>query len=124
MHALHSVYQGNVVLVGDASGGVDAITGEGLRLAFRQAIELAEAMRFNDLPSYARAHRTLARKPVLMGNLLLNLGRNEQLRMRAFRMLANRPPLFAGMLSVHSGNPDWKDLLAAGTQLGWRFLTT
>jgi len=124
MHALHSVYAGNVALVGDASGGVDAITGEGLRLAFRQAIELAEALRFNDMPSYARAHRNLARKPVLMGSLLLNLGRNEQLRARAFRMLANQPPLFVDMLAVHSGNADWKDLLAAGTQLGWRFLTT
>jgi len=124
MHALHSVYAGNVALVGDASGGVDAITGEGLRLAFRQAIELTEAMRFNDMPSYARAHRNLARKPVLMGNLLLNLGRNEKLRVRAFRMLASRPPFFASMLAIHGGSTDWKDLLAAGSQLGWRFLTT
>jgi len=124
MHALHSVYAGNVALVGDASGGVDAITGEGLRLAFRQAIELAEAMRFNDMPAYAHAHRNLARKPVLMGNLLLNLGRNERLRARAFRMMASRPPLFAGMLAVHTGNAAWSELLSAGKQLGWRFLTT
>lgn len=124
MHTLHSVYAGNVALVGDASGGVDAITGEGLRLAFRQALELAEAMRFNAMPSYARAHRNLVRKPALIGRLLLNLGRNAQLRTRAFRMLANRPPLFAGMLAVHSGNAAWNDLLSGGAQLGWRFLTT
>jgi flavin-dependent dehydrogenase len=123
-HALHAVHDGNVALVGDASGGVDAITGEGLRLAFRQAIELAEAMRFDDLASYARAHRNLARKPVLTGSLLLNLGRNAQLRERAFRVLANRPPVFASMLAVHSGDAAWKNLLSAGAQLGWRFLTT
>ena len=38
MHSLKQVTRGNVALVGDASGGVDAITGEGLRLAFRQAL--------------------------------------------------------------------------------------
>lgn len=123
MHALHAVHAGNVALIGDASGGVDAITGEGLRLAFRQAIELAEAMRFNDMASYARAHRNLARKPVLVGSLLLNLGRNTQLRHRAFRVLANRPPVFASMLAVHSGDAAWKSFLSAGAQLGWRFLT-
>jgi flavin-dependent dehydrogenase len=123
-HSLYSVYSGNVALVGDASGGVDAITGEGLRLAFRQALELAEAIRANDLASYARAHRNLARKTVLMGSLLLNLGRNERLRARAFRLLASRPPLFAGMMAVHSGDAAWKDVLSTGAQLGWRFLAT
>jgi len=34
---LRCVYRGRTVLVGDASGGVDAITGEGLCLTFRQA---------------------------------------------------------------------------------------
>ncbi len=124
MHSLRSVHSGNVALVGDASGGVDAITGEGLRLAFRQAVELAEAMRSNDLTSYGRAHRNLARKPALIGSLLLNLGRDNRLRSRAFRMLASRPPLFARMLAVHSGNAAWEDLLSTGAQLGWRFLTT
>ena len=123
-HALHAVHAGNVALVGDASGGVDAITGEGLRLAFRQAIELAEAMRFNDMPSYARAHRNLARKPVLMGSLLLNLGRNAPLRQRAFRILASQSPVFADMLAVHSGDAAWKSMVSAGAQLGWKFLTT
>jgi menaquinone-9 beta-reductase len=123
-HSLPSVHRGNVALVGDASGGVDAITGEGLRLAFRQAIELAEAMRFDDIPSYGRAHRNLARKPALMGSLLLNLGRNESLRARAFGVLASRPPVFANMLAVHSGDAAWKTVLSTGAQLGWRFLTT
>jgi hypothetical protein len=38
---------------------VDAITGEGLRLAFRQAFALADAMIADDLMLYQRAHRCL-----------------------------------------------------------------
>jgi flavin-dependent dehydrogenase len=124
MHSLRAVHSGNVALVGDASGGVDAITGEGLRLAFRQAIALADAMERNDLPGYARAHRNLARMPTLMGNLLLTLAGNDTLRTRSFRMLANRPQLFARLLAVHTGRAALGDLLSAGAHLGWRFLTT
>jgi flavin-dependent dehydrogenase len=124
MHSLRAIHSGNVALVGDASGGVDAITGEGLRLAFRQAIALADAMVRNDLPSYARAHRQEARKPALMGDLLLTLARNDRLRARSIRTLAKRPQLFARMLAVHSGQAALGDWLSAGAQLGWRFLTT
>jgi flavin-dependent dehydrogenase len=124
MHSLRAVYSGNVALVGDASGGVDAITGEGLRLAFRQAIVLADAMERDDLASYARAHREQARKPALMGDLLLTLARNDNLRRRSIRMLAKRPQLFARLLAVHAGRAALGDCLSAGAQLGWRFLTT
>jgi flavin-dependent dehydrogenase len=124
MHSLREVHSGNVALLGDASGGVDAITGEGLRLAFRQAIALAEAMERDDLTSYARAHREQARKPAIMGNLLLTLARNERIRERSFRILANRPKLFAQLLAVHAGEAALGDWLSAGAQIGWRFLTT
>jgi len=124
MHSLRAVHSGNVALVGDASGGVDAITGDGLRLAFRQAIALAAAMERDVLPSYARAHQALARKPTLMGNLLLVLARNGPLRTRSLRMLSNRPQLFARLLAVHIGRAALGDLLSAGAHLGWRFLNT
>jgi flavin-dependent dehydrogenase len=124
MHSLRAVHSGNVALVGDASGGVDAITGEGLRLAFRQAIALADATERSDLPSYARAHRQQARKPALMGDLLVTLARNDRLRTRSIRMLEKRPQLFARLLSVHAGQAALGDWLSAGAQLGWRFLTT
>ena len=39
---LARVWRGNVALIGDASGTVDAITGEGLGLAFSQAVALAK----------------------------------------------------------------------------------
>src|SRR5262249_48213580 len=54
---LKMVYRGNIALVGDASGSVDAITGEGMSLAFRQAIALAEALEHNNLASYQAEHR-------------------------------------------------------------------
>ena len=124
MHSLRAVHSGNVALVGDASGGVDAITGEGLRLAFRQAIALAGAMERDALPSYARAHQALARKPMLMGNLLLLLAGNGTLRTWSLRMLSNRPQLFARLLAVHTGRAALTDLLSTGAHLGWRFLNT
>jgi len=124
MHSLRAVYSGNVALVGDASGGVDAITGEGLRLAFQQAIALADAMERGDLPSYARTHRGLARKPALVGDLLLTLATNDRLRARSLHMLAKRPMLFARLLAVHTGRAALGDLLSAGAHLGWRLLTT
>ena len=122
MHSLSSVYSGNVALVGDASGGVDAITGEGLRLAFRQAISLAAAIEQGDLRLYGQAHHVLARKPMFIGDLLLMHGRNERLRTRSLRMLARRPQLFARLLELHSGDAAWEEVLSVGAQFGWRFL--
>ena len=46
---LRRIFSGNLILLGDASGSVDAITGEGLRLSFEQAIELANALSCGDL---------------------------------------------------------------------------
>ena len=60
-----------VALVGDASGSVDAITGEGLSLSFLQAEALAGAMVENDLSMYQRAHKKMARRPTFMARLLL-----------------------------------------------------
>jgi len=60
---LARVYRNNVALVGDASGSVDAITGEGLRLGFEQGMALAKALQAGDLRAYAAAHRRLARRP-------------------------------------------------------------
>jgi menaquinone-9 beta-reductase len=122
MHSLFAVHSGNVALVGDASGSVDAVTGDGLRLAFRQAIALADAIQTGDLRHYERAHRELARKALLMGDLLLAFGRNDRLRARAIKMLAQRPGLFARILAMHSGERNWGELLFASAQLGWQFL--
>ena len=61
---LHRVTAGNIALVGDASGSVDAITGEGLALAFRQAVALASALKDNNLAAYQQAHRVSSGSPL------------------------------------------------------------
>jgi flavin-dependent dehydrogenase len=122
MQVLDRVWRGNVALVGDASGGVDAITGEGLRLAFRQAHALAEAMEAGDLREYGRVHKRLARRPLWMGKVMLQMGRHDGIRARALNRLSQHPELFARLLAIHVGRATPRDLFAAGAQFGWQFL--
>ena len=98
---LSRVCRGNVALVGDASGSVDAITGEGLCLAFHQAIALADSLASENLARYQTAHRRLARRPTLMSNLMLAMDRRSWLRRPAFRALAFEPRIFQRLLSFH-----------------------
>nr|WP_062340326.1 NAD(P)/FAD-dependent oxidoreductase [Herbidospora sakaeratensis] len=53
---------GRVLLVGDAAGYVDALTGEGISLAARSAEALVAALRAGDPGSYERAWRRLSRR--------------------------------------------------------------
>ncbi len=122
MQTLARVWRGNVALVGDASGGVDAITGDGLRLAFRQAHALAEAMESGDLREYGRIHSQLARRPLWMGRLLLQLGRYDGVRLRTLKMLSRSPDLFARLLAIHAGRATTGTVAATGAQLGWHLL--
>ena len=122
MHTLRRVSRGNVALVGDASGGVDAITGEGLRLGFRQAQSSADAIVLGDLSRYESAHRDLARRPRWMGQFMLKVGRNSWLRDRSLRAMQRHPELLERLLAVHVGQATPKHMLAAGAQFGWEFL--
>jgi menaquinone-9 beta-reductase len=100
---LRRVFRGDAVLVGDASGSVDAITGEGLRLSFEQAFALAGALSSGDLSRYQAAHRRLARRPALMANLMLSLDRWAWLRRRVLHAFAADPRIFAKQLGMHVG---------------------
>ena len=101
---LREVVRGNVALLGDASGSVDAITGEGLLSAFRQALALAEALsNGKKLGHYAEAHRRIAKNPRRMARLLLLLDRYPELRRRTIATFARRPESFAAMLGLHLG---------------------
>jgi flavin-dependent dehydrogenase len=93
-----------VALVGDASGSVDAITGEGLALAFRQANSLATALAAGDLKKYDASHRRMGRLPRLMARTLLLFDGNDRLRRIAFRRLAAHPRIFSRLLDVHVGS--------------------
>ena len=116
---LRSVISGRVALVGDASGSVDAVTGEGLGLAFRQANRLATALATGDLKRYDTSHRRMGRTPRLIARTLLLLDGNDSLRRMAFRKLAAHPRIFSSLLAVHVGALRHSEL-ATGVQLSPR----
>jgi menaquinone-9 beta-reductase len=119
---LRRVTRGNVALVGDASGSVDAISGEGLCLGFQQALALADAMERGNLSLYELAHRRLSVRPRFMADIMLTMDRWRWLRGRALPALAAHPELFGGLLAMHVGAARRTDFAANCVALGWRML--
>jgi menaquinone-9 beta-reductase len=120
---LARVCQGHVALIGDASGGVDAITGEGLCLAFQQAGLLANSIEAGDLTAYQAAHARLALRPANMARLMLLLERRGWLRQRVMHAFMGQPRIFQGMLATHVGSSSAWDMAINGVALGWGLLT-
>jgi flavin-dependent dehydrogenase len=120
---LARVCRERVALIGDASGGVDAITGEGLCLAFRQADLLADCLASGDMASYQSGHRGLARRPLMMARLMLLLEGRENLRRRVMHAFMAEPKIFTRMLATHVGALSPLDLAASGLELGWKLIT-
>jgi 2-polyprenyl-6-methoxyphenol hydroxylase-like FAD-dependent oxidoreductase len=111
---LERVYRGRVALLGDASGAVDAITGEGLCLAFQQAVALADSLAAGTLAPYQAAHRRLAQRPMRMARLMLAMDRCGWLRDLTLSVLAAEPRLLRKILSLHvSSSPDYTEGAAA-----------
>ncbi len=119
---LRRVYNDRLILVGDASGAVDAITGEGLCLCFRQAELLADCLLTGDLQRYQRVHRRFALRPVLMANLMLTLDWTTPFRQRVMRAFSADNTLFARLLAMHVGASSSTEFAVAGLGLGWRLL--
>jgi flavin-dependent dehydrogenase len=119
---LPRVHHSKIALVGDASGSVDAVTGEGLSLGFRQAVELARALETGDLSQYQLAHRGLAGRPILMGRLMLLLDWHASIRERTLRAFASDARIFSRLLAVHVGAKSQAHLAATGALLGWHFV--
>ena len=113
----------NIALIGDASGSVDAISGEGICLGFHQALALADAMESRDLSMYELAHRRLSVRPRFMAGLMLTIDKRHWLRKRVFPALAAYPDLFGGLLAMHVGAARKIDFAADCVALGWRILT-
>jgi flavin-dependent dehydrogenase len=119
---LRAVFRGRVALVGDAAGSVDAITGEGLGLAFQQALALVDALEREDLREYSIAHRRIARRPTFMADFMLMMDRWPVVQTRAMRTFANRPDIFARLLAMHVGELPVLDFATASLGLAWRML--
>jgi flavin-dependent dehydrogenase len=117
------VRRGNVALVGDAAGYLDAITGEGLAVALHESAALAEAVVAGDLGLYAAAHRRINRLPNTMTSLMLALERRPSLRARAVRALAAEPALFSRLLGIHARTLPPRRLGVDGAlRLAWRLV--
>ncbi|HEX4953780.1 MAG TPA: NAD(P)/FAD-dependent oxidoreductase [Thermoanaerobaculia bacterium] len=124
LQKVRRVTRGRLALVGDASGYVDAITGEGMSLAFHQARALAEAIAAGDLARYERAHRRIGRLPDALTRLVLALERRPRLRRRAIAALAAEPELFSRLLGVHSRSLPLSHVgLPGAARLAWRLAT-
>ncbi len=98
-----SVVRGTLALVGDAAGYVDALTGEGLGIAFAQAWVLAAALAAGDLSRYAAAHRRIVAAPERLTHATLLLTRHRELRRRVIGVLGRDPRLFARLLEAQNG---------------------
>jgi flavin-dependent dehydrogenase len=120
---LSRVWRGNVVLIGDASGTVDAITGEGLGLAFSQAVVLARCFENGDLRRYQTEHRKLARRPLWMARLMLTLDQRPWLQHRTLQVFQRRPEVFRRFLEMHVGELPPLHAVRDGLTLGWGLLT-
>jgi len=125
LRRLRRVSRGRLALVGDASGSVDPLTGEGLGLGFRQAAVLVDAMKSDNLRSYQAAHDRISAAPRLMSRLMLMMDAHPRLRRRALRILAAEPSLFSRLLNVNVGALTISNFGAAhALRFGWRMLTT
>jgi flavin-dependent dehydrogenase len=100
---LTHVTRDNVALLGDASGTVDAVTGEGLALGFRQAILLSQSLEKNGLELYAAKHQKILQMPQIMARALVLMDAYPAVRTHAMRAFSSSPSLFRGLLDVHMG---------------------
>ena len=107
--------------MGDAAGYRDAITGEGLALAFHQAGALAQAIVHADLKDYERAFRKLVRLPFGLISTLLTVEKRPSWRRRLIATLAEDRELFERLLAIHARQEPFTSLgLGRALKLAWR----
>ena len=117
------VWRGNIALIGDAAGTVDAITGEGMGLAFSQAVALAASLKSGDLASYQAKHRKLMMRPRWMARLMLTLDGRPRLQHRTLQVFKKHPEVFRSLLALHLGAMPPLHIVKDGLTLGWGLLT-
>ena len=99
-HRPLAVARGNLALLGDASGSLDPISGEGLSIAFAQAHALIRSLERGRIREYAAAHRRIVWVPRLVTGVLLGIERHGWLKRRMVQTLASHPSLFANLVDV------------------------
>ncbi|MGN7799969.1 NAD(P)/FAD-dependent oxidoreductase [Leifsonia sp. 22587] len=88
---------GRVLLAGDASGYVDALTGEGMRVGFAQARASVAAVRAGSTEQYERAWRATTRDFRMLTSALVVAARSS-FRPRIVPTAARRPELFGSIV--------------------------
>jgi len=97
-----------LVLLGDAAGYVDAITGEGLSLALAGAVELGEHLRevlasrtsSGSLRAFERAEARRFARYSAAARAVLGLARRPAVRQKALLFLARHPRFFRALLAA------------------------
>lgn len=90
----------NLLLIGDAAGAPDPITGDGIALALASVRPAADAIVSGDLLSYERTRLAMGRTADRLGRVLLAISRAEG---RAARALLRRPSLVPTFMDVALG---------------------
>ncbi len=93
---------GRVLLVGDAAGYVDALTGEGLCLGFRCAEALVERLRAGRPDGYERDYLGITRTHRLLTGALVAATRLPAVRRGVVPLAAGAPPLFRAAVAALS----------------------
>lgn len=91
---------GRVMLVGDAAGYVDALTGEGLGLAFGAAELLVKAVVAQRPEAYDRQWRQMTRRYRMLTAGLLQASGYAPLRSRLVPAAAAMPTVFKGVVNL------------------------
>jgi flavin-dependent dehydrogenase len=89
----------NVLLVGDASGYIDALTGEGISVALAQAAALVECLQAGRVADYEHAWRRVSRKSRLLTTGLLWSRHSSLLAPRIVPAAEYFPRLFTSIVN-------------------------
>jgi len=97
---VREIVRGNLLLIGDAAGAPDPITGEGMSLALRSALPAADAIARGRLEEYAQWRREEGDAARRLGRLLLAMGRRASTFVPRLR---RRPEVLAQLVEVAVG---------------------
>ena len=110
-------WRANLVLVGDAAGFLDGITGEGMSVALVSARSCAVAVQahletgsYEPFRQYERSRRALVRNSNRLGRVSLTLGAQPALARWSVRNLERRAGTFEKLVGINSGERGLRDL--------------
>jgi flavin-dependent dehydrogenase len=95
--------RGRVLLVGDAAGYVDALTGEGLALGFTCARALVDGLERPE--AWTATWRAITRRHRRLTRLLLSVADRPAVRRQVIRAFRRSPALFRALVAYNAAGP-------------------